>query len=196
MVNSELVNKYRIEEGIPDNSMTETYAALRLFIDNDTWKGVPIYLRTGKRMPQRKLEIYIQLKETGLDFRISGKNPTPNSITLSIQPQAGIELNIGWKPPGILSDIEPVRVNIGGEALIKEPKAYERLLVDAMRGDSSLFIRIDEIIAMWRIVDPFINFWKKIKNEKDIFPNYFAGTQGPKEAKRFILQDKREWSRI
>lgn len=196
VVNSELVSQYRKEEGIPSESMIETYAALRLFIDNETWMGVPIYLRTGKRMPHRKTEIYIQLKDTSSNFAISREKPTPNSIILSIQPHAGIELNIGWKPPGILSEIEPMRVNIGGEALLKEPKAYERLLVDAMRGDSTLFIRIDEIMAMWRIVDPFINHWKNMNEEKSIFPNYFAGTQGPKQAKNFIRQDGRNWSRI
>lgn len=205
VVNSEFVPPYRQEEGVPPNSLVETYAAVKFFIDNYRWRGVPFYLRSGKRMSDRKTEIFIQLKQLEVEqipTTLNKQPPIPNTIRLEIQPQAGIDVTIGWKPAGLLSDVEPTSLNIGGEARIKEPKAYERLILDAMRGDSTLFIRFDEIREMWQIVDPIVKRWRELNdriyngNLTDPFPNYPAGTQGPRIAQEFINKDNREWSKI
>ncbi len=201
VVNSELVPGYLDEEGVPPDSMVETYTAIKLFIDNFRWRGVPFYIRTGKRMPTRKTEILIQLKQLDVETMptlLQKQPPIPNTIRIEIQPRAGVELQIGWKPPGLLTDVEPTSLTIGGKAMLKEPKAYERLLLDAMRGDSTLFIRYDEIREMWKIVDPIIRAWKKenerLKQKGLKLPSYPAGTQGPKEANHFIERDGRKWT--
>jgi len=156
-------------------------------------------------MAKRTTEVFIQLKQPKTDqipTIISKQSPIPNTIRLEIQPVAGIEVNIGWKPAGLLTDVKPTRLSIGGRAEMKEPKAYERLLLDAMRGDSTLFIRYDEIREMWQIVDPILKYWRR-QNDKiqsgqipDPFPNYPAGTQGPREAQNFLDRDNRTWTKI
>jgi glucose-6-phosphate 1-dehydrogenase len=203
VVNSEYVLKYLSENGVSPNSTVETYAAIKLFIDNYRWRGVPVYIRTGKRMPNRKTEILIQLKQLkdpSIPTLLSHQTPIPNTIRLEIQPRAGIDITIGWKPAGLLTDVEPTSLNLGGKAHIIEPKAYERLIVDAMRGDSTLFIRFDEIREMWKIVDPFVECWNEQNSysegvHADLFI-YAAGTQGPVQADSFISQDKIKWTHI
>lgn len=203
VVNFELVPGYLEEPGVSKDSKVETYAALKLFIDNFRWRGVPIYIRTGKRMAARKTEIFIQLKQVkdeAMPMLLQKQRPIPNTIRMEIQPRAGIEIQMGWKPPGLLTEVEPTSLTIGGKAMLKEPKAYERLLLDAMRGDSTLFIRYDEIREMWKIVDPIIKTWerenKELKENNIPLPKYPAGTQGPKVAKEFIQKDHRKWTII
>lgn len=205
VVLSEFVKAYRDEKNTPEDSLIETYAAMKLYIDNYRWRGVPFYLRTGKRMPTRLTEILIQLKPPKFQIPTIIKQQQeikPNMIKIIIQPKAGINLEISWKPPGIISDVEPILLNIGGEARLKEPKAYERLMLDAIRGDSTLFIRYDEIREMFKIIDPFIRYFRTQdelirKGElDDPFPNYSAGMQGPAEADEFIRRDNREWTPI
>lgn len=206
VVNSEFVDAYREENGVDQQSLIETFAAIKLYIDNFRWRGVPFYLRTGKRMPHRKTEIFIQLKppESQIIPTVFSNQqpPIPNTITLEIQPRAGVEVKIGWKPAGLLTDVEPTSLDIGGKAEIKEPKAYERLLVDAIRGDSTLFIRYDEIREMFKVVEPFIKGFRledhriKLQETEDPFPNYAAGTQGPRSAVMFLEQDGRLWKEI
>ncbi len=200
VVNSELVPAYRSEPGVNPNSFVETYAIIRLFVNNSRWQGVPFYLRTGKRMPKRKTEIYIQFKSIDISIPIvmEQQKPIINSIRLEIQPNAGVEIRINWKPPGILSNVVPTILNMANPSPPSEPKAYERLLVDAMRGNSTLFIRFDEIQEMWKIIDPIVKYWER-KNEQGIADDlytYPAGTQGPKEAKRFIRAQNRFWNKI
>ncbi len=203
VVNSEFVPKYMDEKGVSLTSKVETYAAVKLFIDNYRWRGVPIYLRTGKRMPNRKTEIFIQLKkikDKEIPAVLSHQSPILNTIRLEIQPRAGIDITIGWKPSGLLTDVEPTSLNIGGKAQLEEPKAYERLLVDAMRGDSTLFIRFDEIREMWKIIDPIVQYWKEKKEQTEELPDdlhiYAAGTQGPEVADSFISKDNYSWTEI
>ncbi|RMG37776.1 MAG: glucose-6-phosphate dehydrogenase [Methanobacteriota archaeon] len=203
VVNFELVPGYLEEPGVPENSKVETYVAMKLYIDNFRWRGVPFYIRTGKRMASRKTEIFIQLKQVAdevMPMVLQKQKPIPNTIRMEIQPRAGVEIQMGWKPPGLLTEVEPTSLTIGGKAMLKEPKAYERLLLDAMRGDSTLFIRYDEIREMWKIVDPIIRGWqeenKKLETKGEKLPQYPAGTQGPKIAKEFIKKDGREWTII
>ena len=200
VVNSELIQKYVDEDGINPQSKVETYAAIKLFIDNYRWRGIPFYLRTGKRMPSRKAEIYIQLKQpekSEIARIFSHKAPITNSIRLEIQPRAGVDITMGWKSTGILSDIESTQLTIGGKADIAEPKAYERLLVDAMVGDSTLFPRYDEIQELWQIVDPFLKYCEIAKEENiDTLFLYPAGTQGPVEANNFIDGEDNHWTEI
>ncbi|OLS29180.1 MAG: Glucose-6-phosphate 1-dehydrogenase [Candidatus Heimdallarchaeota archaeon LC_2] len=205
VVNSELECKYTDEIGINEKSRVETYAAIKLFIDNERWEGVPIYLRTGKRMSRRTSEIFIQLKRTeGSTIPTNMKKQTPiaNTIRLVIQPRASVELTIGWKPIGLITDVEPTNLQFGIKPDIKEPKAYERLLVDSMNGDSTLFINYEEIIEMWKIVDPIVQNWyldnKKIENGKLVENLYYypAGTWGPREANILIEKDSNKWSRL
>lgn len=199
VVNSELVSRYTDEKGVNPNSKVETYAAIKLYIDNSRWQGVPFYLRTGKRMPKRKTEIIIHLKEINaiVPTLLDQQKPIPNMIKLEIQPKAGVEITIGWKPPGLLSEMEAFKLNLGATAELSEPKAYERLLVDAMRGDSTLFIRFDEIAEMWKIVDPFLKFWKEIDKSNDAkgkLLDYAAGTQGPANANSIFHNPNIKWS--
>ncbi|MCE7735923.1 MAG: glucose-6-phosphate dehydrogenase [Candidatus Heimdallarchaeota archaeon] len=205
VVNSELVRKYVQEEGISEYSRVETYAALKLYIDNVRWKGVPFYLRTGKRMPQRKSEVFIQLKQLDdlpIPKTLTKEAPIPNVIRLQLQPSAGIDLTIGWKPTGLLKDVEPSNLHLSVNPDIKEPKAYERLLVDAMNGDWTLFLSFEEIQEMWKIVDPIIENWenKNLNFMDNEFPSdlhfYPAGTQGPKSTNKFIESDGCKWNPI
>ncbi len=203
VVNSEFVPAYLDEQGVAQDSRVETYSAVKLFIDNYRWRGVPFYLRTGKRLSHRKTEIFIQLKQLNVNqipTSLSNQPPIPNTIRLEIQPIAGIDVTLGWKPAGLLTDVEPTSLNIGGIAQIKEPKAYERLLLDAMRGDSTLFVRYDEIREMWQIVDPIRKRWDEINSssneDQQPIPIYPSGTQGPKQADDFIGKEGRSWTKI
>ncbi len=203
VVKSKHVVGYREEDTRTENSLVETYAVLKLQIDNPRWRGVPIYLRTGKRMPERRSFIYIQLKRPdSQDIPMmlqKGQQPMKNSITIEIQPKGGVKLQLGWRPSGLLESVKQADLSIEGQMRAKEPKAYERLLVDVIRGDSTLFIRHDEVREMFKVVEPFLNHFKKedelIRAGKlpDPFPNYHAGTQGPKAADEFIAKDGRSW---
>jgi glucose-6-phosphate 1-dehydrogenase len=187
---------YLEEEGVPDDSETETYVALRLEVDNWRWAGVPIYLRTGKRLARKVTEIAVTLKPVPhLAFQAEGSvGVQPNQLILTLQPNEGVSLSLGAKIPGTRMRIRPVNMEFlyGTSFLSQSPEAYERLIMDAMRGDATLFTRNDEVEAQWRIIDPILESW-----EQDDTPltEYAAGSPGPEEAER-ILAPGHRWRAI
>jgi len=187
---------YLEEAGVPDDSNTETYAALRLEVDNWRWAGVPMVLRTGKRLARKVTEIAVTLKPVPhLAFRHEGSlGVRPNVLVLTVQPNEGVSLSIGAKIPGTRMAIRPVQMEFlyGSTFLSQSPEAYERLILDAMRGDATLFTRNDEVEAQWRICDPIVAAWERLPGP---LAQYEAGTQGPKEAES-LLQGERSWRMI
>ena len=152
---------YVEEEGVPRDSHTETYAALRLEVDNWRWAGVPFYLRTGKRLARKVTEIAVTLKPVPhLAFSQDGSlGVRPNQLVLTLQPNEGVSLSLGAKIPGTRMIIRPVRMEFqyGSSFLSQSPEAYERLIADVMRGDATLFTRNDEVEAQWRVCDPIVS---------------------------------------
>jgi glucose-6-phosphate 1-dehydrogenase len=186
---------YLEEPGVPPSSTTETYAALRLEVDNWRWAGVPMVLRTGKRLGRKVTEIAVILKPVPhLAFTDGGQGVRPNVLVLTVQPNEGVSLSIGAKIPGTRMAIRPVQMEFlyGSAFLSQSPEAYERLIVDAMRGDATLFTRNDEVEAQWRLIDPIIAAWEKLPGP---LPHYEAGTQGPPEADQLLAGD-RNWRMI
>jgi glucose-6-phosphate 1-dehydrogenase len=187
---------YLQEEGVPEDSNTETYAALRLEVDNWRWAGVPFYLRTGKRMARKVTEIAVTLKPVPhLAFSQEGSlGVQPNQLVLTLQPNEGVSLRLGAKIPGTRMIIRPVNMEFlyGTAFLSQSPEAYERLITDAMRGDATLFTRNDEVEAQWRICDPIVSAWVA---QPGPLPSYVAGSQGPKEAKG-LLREGDHWRAI
>jgi glucose-6-phosphate 1-dehydrogenase len=196
VIGGDFVPGYLEEEGVPPDSTTETYAALRLFIDNWRWAGVPFYLRTGKRLARKKTEIAVILQPVPhLSFAADGAAPVePNKIVLSIQPDEGVSVSVAAKIPGPRMRLRPVLMQFvyGATFLSDSPEAYERLLLDAMRGDATLFTRDDEVEAQWRIVDPVLQAWRTMTGP---LPQYPAGSQGPEEAARILCPGQR-WRAI
>ena len=162
-VGGEEVPGYLEEEGVPADSTTETYAALRLEVQNWRWSGVPFYLRTGKRLARKVTEIAVTLKPVPhMAFQTDGSvGVKPNVLVLTLQPNEGVSLALGAKIPGTRMRIRPVNMEFlyGTAFLSQSPEAYERLIMDAMRGDATLFTRNDEVEAQWRIIDPIIEAW-------------------------------------
>ena len=156
---------YLEEEDVPSDSQTETYVTLRLEVDNWRWAGVPIYLRTGKRLARKVTEIAVTLKPVPhLAFQADGSvGVQPNQIILAMQPNEGVSISLGAKIPGSRMRIRPVNMEFlyGTSFLSQSPEAYERLILDAMRGDATLFTRNDEVEAQWRIIDPILESWEK-----------------------------------
>jgi glucose-6-phosphate 1-dehydrogenase len=187
---------YLEEEGVPEGSNTETYAALRLEVDNWRWAGVPFYLRTGKRLARKVTEIAVTLKPVPhLAFSQDGSlGVQPNQLVLTLQPNEGVSLRLGAKIPGTRMIIRPVNMEFlyGTAFLSQSPEAYERLITDAMRGDATLFTRNDEVEAQWRICDPIVAAWEA---QSERLPSYEAGSQGPKEADALLRGDDR-WRAI
>src|SRR5918994_1433531 len=174
---------YLDEEGVPEESRTETYVALRLEVDNWRWAGVPIYLRTGKRLARKVTEIAVTLKPVPhMAFQAQGSvGVQPNQIILAMQPNEGVSISLGAKIPGTRMRIRPVNMDFlyGTSFLSQSPEAYERLILDAMRGDATLFTRNDEVEAQWRICDPVLQRWADMPGP---LPKYEAGSGGPAEA--------------
>ena len=186
---------YLEEPGVPEDSRTETYAALRLEVDNWRWAGVPMVLRTGKRLARKVTEIAVTLKPVPhLAFSDGAQGVRPNVLVLTVQPNEGVSLSIGAKIPGTRMAIRPVQMEFlyGSAFMSQSPEAYERLILDAMRGDATLFTRNDEVESQWRLIDPIIAAW-----EKDTAPleQYKAGTQGPAAADA-LLDGDRTWRMI
>ncbi|HWC11914.1 MAG TPA: glucose-6-phosphate dehydrogenase, partial [Acidimicrobiales bacterium] len=187
---------YRDEEGVDPHSLTETYVAMRLTVDNWRWAGVPVYVRTGKRLPKRVTEVAMQFKEVPhLPFPPSAaEGLDPDVMVLRIQPDEGITLRFGAKVPGQAFMVRSVSMDFfyGAAFLEETPEAYERLLLDALVGDPTLFIRADEVAQAWRICDPVLTVWA----EGDVpLARYEAGTWGPSEADRLLESDGRRWRR-
>jgi glucose-6-phosphate 1-dehydrogenase len=182
---------YLDEEGVPDDSQTETYAALRLEVDNWRWAGVPIYMRTGKRLARKITEIAITLKPVPhLAFDSVGSvGVQPNQLVLTMQPNEGVSLSLGAKIPGSRMRIRPVNMEFlyGSSFMSQSPEAYERLIQDAMRGEATLFTRDDEVIAQWSIIDPILKAWKENQPAKS---EYAAGSPGPTQADELIAPRK------
>ncbi|MCL2770470.1 MAG: glucose-6-phosphate dehydrogenase (NADP(+)), partial [Solirubrobacterales bacterium] len=187
---------YLQEEGVRAHSSTETYAALRLEVDNWRWAGVPFYLRAGKRLTRRLTEIAIALKPVPhLAFSEDGSlGIRPNQLVMTVQPNEGVSLQLGAKIPGTRMSIRPVNMEFlyGTSFLSQSPEAYERLITDAMRGDPTLFTRNDEVEAQWTICDPVLQAWAQSSEPLD---GYEAGSQGPSQAGE-LLREGHAWRTI
>ena len=192
----EHVAGYREEKNVAPGSLTETFAALRLFVDNWRWANVPFYIRAGKRMPKHVTEIRIQFKlPPHITFgRAATQELDPNAITLRIQPEEGISLRFGAKVPSAGLRIRSVTMDFQYMTafLTETPEAYERLLLDCMIGDPTLFTRADEVEAAWALIDPIEAAWR---DDKPPLQMYAAGTWGPPTAAKLLSQDGREWHR-
>jgi glucose-6-phosphate 1-dehydrogenase len=193
----ERVPGYLEEEGVAPDSRTPTYAALRLHVSNWRWAGVPFYLRTGKRMARKQTEIAVVLKPVPhVALQSSGSvGIQANQIVFTLQPDEGVSVAIGAKIPGGRMRIRPVNMEFryGTSFLSESPEAYERLILDAMRGDATLFTRNDEIEALWGIIDPILDAWAADTGSE--IPQYESGTAGPGEAD-VLLDEGTVWRRL
>lgn len=193
-INGQKVAGYREEKDVSPQSQIETYVAMRLFIDNWRWAGVPFYLRGGKRLPKRGTEIAIIFKDApGVLFQQLNAPHNPNVLTIRIQPDEGIALKINCKVPGPSSPIQPVKMDFRYGSYFGQtpPEAYERLIWDCILGDSTLFARSDEVAQSWKILTPLLEYWKD--HPTSSFPNYPAGSWGPKAAEEMIEKEHRSW---
>jgi len=190
----EEVRGYLEEDGVPPDSKTETYAALRLEVSNWRWAGVPFYLRTGKRLARKVTEIAVELKPVPhLAFQAHGSlGVQPNQLVLTVQPDEGVSLSLGAKIPGARMRIRPVNMEFhyGTTFLSQSPEAYERLIMDAMRGDATLFTRNDEVDGLWRVIDPILEAWEQ---DEGAVAQYPAGSDGPAEADELAAREGRAW---
>jgi glucose-6-phosphate 1-dehydrogenase len=199
-VDGKEVKGYRQEDRVDPNSGTETYAALKLGIDNWRWAGVPFYLRAGKRLAKRATEITIQFKQPPqLLFKGQSGSCTelqPNLITMRIQPDEGISLRFGAKVPSPNMEICPVIMDFDyAEAFGKSSaNGYERLLLDAMLGDATLFAHRDGVEATWSLLTPVLEQWAATKPKG--FPNYASGTWGPESGDQLLARDGRTWRKL
>ncbi len=186
---------YRDEPGVNRSSSTETYVALQVFIDNWRWAGVPFFLRTGKRLPKRASEISIHLKP--VPAILFNRNPAarldPNVLTVRIQPDEGFALGISSKVPGPHVRVYPVNMDFDYSSTFgaSSPEAYERLLLDVLAGDPTLFMRRDAVEASWRWIMPILDRWAEQASAP--LPTYAAGDWGPVEANRLIESTGRQW---
>ena len=194
-VDGQEVPGYRQEPGVAKNSPNVTYAAIRFFIDNWRWEGVPFYLRSGKRMPKRVTEVAIQFKRPPmLLFKSHAvEDVNPNVLVMRIQPDEGVSLTFEVKPPGHDMIIRPLCLDFDYEESFgnSPPEAYETLLEDCIEGDSTLFTRHDWVELAWSLVDPIIQVWNLSRPRN--FPNYEAASWGPKEADEFMAREGRRW---
>jgi len=187
-------NNYRNEKNVSKNSKTETFVALKLEVNNKRWKSVPFYIRTGKKMPKKSTEIIIQFKPLA-NLLYDNNNLHNNMLIIKVQPTEGIYLQFNAKEPGTRKKIIPVQMDFcqNCQVGINSPEAYERLLIDVMLGDSTLFARWDEVYYSWKFIDQIINFWDK---GDPIFPNYEEGTYGPKASMKLLERDGKKWINI
>lgn len=187
---------YREEPGVAPDSLTETYVALKLFIDSWRWADVPFYLRTGKRLTRRVSEIAVHFRRPPLKLFGAEMQPAEaNVLALRIQPDEGISLRFAVKLPGLQLEVRPVSMDfLYGTTFGRTPEAYERLLLDAMLGDPTLFTRSDEVEAAWEYTTQILRGWEAEPPPQ--FPNYQAGTWGPDAAQTLIARDGRRWRRF
>jgi glucose-6-phosphate 1-dehydrogenase len=198
IVNEQRLPGYRREENVAPNSTTETFVALKLLIDNWRWADVPFYLRTGKRLGKRVTEIAIQFKRAPFVlFRgTSIERLRTNRLVIHIQPDEGISLRFGAKVPGPIMRMGAVEMDFNYVDYFGSTSStgYERLLYDAMTGDATLFQRADMVVAGWSVIEPVLDIWKALPPRA--FPNYAAGSWGPKEADELLTRDGREWRKL
>jgi glucose-6-phosphate 1-dehydrogenase len=197
MIGNERVPGYRAEPGVSPESRIETFVAMRLQVENWRWVGVPFYLRTGKRLAKRHTEITVQFKKTPFElFRKSPVHKHSNQLVIQIQPAEGISLSFGAKVPGPILRVGSVDMSFeyskyfGTDAYT----GYEVLLYDCMIGDATLFQRADMVEGGWTVVDPVLDVWKALPPTR--FPNYAAGSWGPKASDELLQRDGREWRKI
>lgn len=195
LVDGSRVAGYKDEPGVSPTSITETFMAARLFVDNWRWAGVPFYVRLGKRLPRRLTEIAIQFRQVPLSL-FGWKNmagDAPNVLVLNLQPDEGITLSFGAKAPGPINQISPVKMDFSYSETFggSPPEAYERLLLDCLMGDATLFTRSDEVRAAWTFTSEILEGWasRPLHN----LPVYEAGTWGSQGVDEFILRDGRCW---
>jgi glucose-6-phosphate 1-dehydrogenase len=196
-VGGEQVPAYTDEEGVPEDSRTDTFVAMRVEVDNWRWAGTPFYLRCGKRLPRRVTEIAVRFRPVPhLPFARSDLGEVePNEMVLSVQPDEGASLRLVAKVPGQSMNVRPVQMEFkyGTSFLGDSPEAYERLLHDALLGDATLFTRADEVEEEWRIIEPILERWESDPQEPPIFE---AGSQGPAEADHLLAIRGRAWRQI
>jgi glucose-6-phosphate 1-dehydrogenase len=189
---------FRQEKGVDPEAQTDTFVAVTFFVDNWRWAGVPFYIRSGKHMPKRVSEIAIQFKDAPLHlFRdgeedAAGSHGMPNLLILRIQPEEGISLKFVSKRPGAGMTLRPVSMdfNYGSSFGERSPSAYETLLLDAIIGDPTLYTRQDMVEASWTVVEPILESWAGVRQD---FPNYAAGSWGPKAADDMLARRGHEW---
>ncbi|HVF48673.1 MAG TPA: glucose-6-phosphate dehydrogenase [Pyrinomonadaceae bacterium] len=197
-INGERVAAYRAEKDVAPDSTTETYAMLTMYFDNWRWSGVPFYIRSGKRLPKRVTEIAIQFK--AVPHQLFGakmlEQLTPNQLIIRIQPDEGITLRFAAKVPGQVTRIRQVNMDFryGASFGTQLAEAYERLLLDCILGDSTLYARRDMTERGWEIVMPILEEWAATKDPAS-FPNYEAGTWGPEAAQELLKRRGHEWRR-
>jgi glucose-6-phosphate 1-dehydrogenase len=184
---------YRNEPGVAPDSQVETFAALCLHIDTWRWAGVPFYLRTGKRMPRRSAEIVIEFKSLPGVLYYAQKPPIqPNLLVIKVQPEEGIAVQFNIKGMGARYGVAPVQMDFCQNCQFpdRSPEAYERLIADAIEGDTTLFTRWDEVACQWRFVDRIAEAWA---DEPSEVPNYLPGSWGPAAADELLHRDGRHW---
>lgn len=195
LVGSKRANGYLEEEGIPEDSFTETYTALRLSLDNWRWKGVPFYIRSGKRLAMKASQIVVQFGRPPAILFGEGKrfNVAPNLLVIRIQPNEGVTLYLNSKTPGLETKLQPIKLAFGYETTFgsNTPEAYERLILDALNGDGTLFIRGDEAETSWGLLSPVLEYWSS--QGRRGLESYSAGTWGPLAADKLLLTSGHEW---
>jgi glucose-6-phosphate 1-dehydrogenase len=198
LMEGQKVPAYRSEPGVAHDSSTETFAAIKLFIDNWRWQDVPFYLRTGKRLKTTASEVTIQFRPVPHQSfpKAAARAWQPNRLIIHIQPQEGIVLGFQAKQPGSTLRLSPVDMHFSYQEAFKSksPEAYETLLADVMSGDATLFMRADQVEASWSVLMPILNAWEN--SVQPDFPNYPSGAWGPKSAEMLISQDGRSWTRV
>ncbi len=186
--------RYRDEEGVELHSRTPTYIAMKLFIDNWRWKGVPFYVRSGKALKSKVTEITLTFKKVPHLMFPENEHLSSNRLSLCLQPDEGIQLDFDVKIPGGGMRTKSVHMEFNYDEFVEQalPDAYERLLLDAIHGDASLFARSDEIERAWSLVDPLLEAWKQ--SDAPSMKFYESGRWGPSAAQRFIARDERKWT--
>ncbi len=196
-VEGEMVPGYRDADGVAEGSQTPTYAAVRLFIDNWRWEGVPFYLRSGKRLPRKLTEISVFFRSAPVDlFRLGSRDAVgPNVLTIRTAPEEGVTLRLASKIPGMTTNTRWVNMDFDyGEAFgTPSPTAYERLIHDCLLGDATLYSRADAIESAWKICQPILDRW--MEKDREI-PKYEAGTWGPRESDVMIESEGRFWRKV
>ncbi|HSA99796.1 MAG TPA: glucose-6-phosphate dehydrogenase, partial [Anaerolineales bacterium] len=186
---------YRSEPGVAKDSAAETFAAIKLFVDNWRWQDVPFYLRTGKRLKRKDSEVVIQFRPVPHQSfpKTAALAWQPNRLVIHIQPEEGISLGFQAKQPGSTLHLSPVDMQFSYPEAFrsKSPEAYETLLADVMSGDATLFMRADQVEASWSVLMPILEVWEKSKPRD--FPNYKSGTWGPQAAEALMAKDGRSW---